>query len=221
MATARVSKVLIVDDHPMVRDGMRGMLGNDHSFSVVGEAGTGAEALSAVDRLQPDLVLMDIRMPDMDGLQATHAIKKAHPEVAVVMVTMYEEPDYLVEAIAAGAAGYLLKDVSRFDLLQTLRTVVQGGTFLNPELMTKSLQKLATKAKPAPEGPSPFDALTGRERQVLKLLAQGMSNKEIAHKLIVSVATVKTHVEHIIQKLGVSDRTQAAVLAATHGLLEH
>lgn len=216
-----MSKVLIVDDHPMVRDGMKAMLAGDRTLEVVGEAGSGAEALAAIERLRPDVVLMDVRMPDMDGLQATHLVKQKHPDVSVIMVTMYDDPDYLMEAISAGASGYLLKDVSRFDLLQTVRTVAQGGTFLNPELMTRSLQRLATKSRtPAGAEVSPFAALTGREMDVLRQLAHGMSNKEIANKLVVSVATVKTHVEHIIQKLGVSDRTQAAVLAATHGLLE-
>jgi len=211
--------VLVVDDHPMVRDGMRGMLSSDRAFEVVGEAANGADALAAVDKLHPDVVLMDIRMPDMDGLQATQQIKAAHPDVSVIMVTMYDDPDYLMEAISAGAAGYLLKDVSRFDLMQTVRTVVQGGTFLNPELMTKSLQRLANKTKAQAAEASPLAVLTNREHEVLGLLAQGKSNKEIAAALVVSVATVKTHVEHIIQKLGVSDRTQAAVMAVTHGLL--
>ncbi|MSQ10820.1 MAG: response regulator transcription factor [Dehalococcoidia bacterium] len=217
---ANVTKILIVDDHPMVRDGLRGMLTGDRSLQVVGEASNGAEAISAVGRFMPDIVLMDIRMPDMDGLQAIREIKAAHPQVSVIMVTMYDDPDYLVDAIAAVASGYLLKDVTRFDLTQTLRTVSQGGTSLNPELMARSLKRLVTKSQAGQGESSPFLALTARERQVLSCLAKGLSNKEIAATLVVSVATIKTHVEHIIQKLGVSDRTQAAVMAATNGMLE-
>ncbi len=217
---AKVTNILIVDDHPMVRDGLRGMLAGDRSLQVVGEASNGAEAVSAVGRFMPDIVLMDIRMPDMDGLQAIREVKAAHPQVSVIMVTMYDDPDYLVDAIAAGASGYLLKDVTRFDLTQTLRTGAQGGTSLNPELLARSLRRLVTKSQAGLGEPSPFTALTPREREVLSWLAKGQSNKEIAATLVVSVATIKTHVEHIIQKLGVSDRTQAAVMAATNGMLE-
>ena len=214
------TRVLLVDDHPMVREGLRGVLTSDRSFDVVGEATTGQEAVDLVQRLRPEVVLMDIRMPDMDGLAATRHIKQEHPDISVIMVTMYDNPDHLMEAISAGAAGYLLKDVSRRELLQTVRTVLAGGTFLNQDVMTECLQRLANRSKEASQKDGPaFERLTARESEVLKLLATGMSNKEIAAQLVVSVATVKTHVEHVIQKLQVSDRTQAAVTAVTHGLL--
>lgn len=214
------TRVLIVDDHPMVRAGLHGMLSTDRFLQVVGEATTGEEAVSQVRRLQPDVVLMDIRMPDMDGLTATRHIKEEFPSTSVVMVTMYDNPDYLFQAISAGAAGYLLKDVSRNELLQTIRTVVEGGTFLNQELMTKCLQRLAGQSDNRFQKEAPFvEKLTPREVEVLKLVATGLSNKEIAGQIVVSVATVKTHVEHILQKLQVSDRTQAAVTAVTSGLL--
>ncbi len=215
----KAARVLIVDDHAMVRDGLRSMLANDRSLEVVGEAISGADAVAAVARLAPDVVLMDIRMPGMDGLEATRQVKHAYPGVSVVMVTMYDEPDYLLEAIAAGAAGYVLKDASRFELLQAVRTAAQGGTLIHPDLMARSLQRLATRRHEPDRSAGPFVGLTAREMDVLRELAHGRSNKEIALHLGVSVATVKTHVEHVIQKLGVADRTQAAVLAATNGLL--
>ena len=218
--TAKSTRLLIVDDHPMIRDGLRGMVSSDRSIEVVGEATTGAEAVAQAKQLRPDVILMDIRMPDMDGLAATREIKLVLPETSVIMVTIYDNPDYLVEAISAGAAGYLLKDVSRFELLNTIHTVVQRGTFLNPDLMMRSLQQLAARGKSDGSSGPQFDQLTARELEVLRLVARGMSNKEIAAQLVVSVATVKTHVEHIIQKLHVSDRTQAAVAAVTHGLLQ-
>ena len=213
------TRVVIADDHAMVRDGLRGMLASDRMLQVVGEASTGAEAVDLAHRLKPDLILMDIRMPDMDGLAATRRIKEEIPDTSIIMVTIYDNPDYLLEAISAGAAGYLLKDVSRFELLQTIRKIVEGGSFLNQELMTKSLQQLAARREPLQREHAPFERLTPREEEVLKVLAQGLSNKEIAAQLVVSVATVKTHVEHIIQKLHVSDRTQAAVKAVRQGLL--
>lgn len=216
----KTTQVIIVDDHPMVREGLRGMLATDRAIQVVGEATTGVEAVELVGRISPDVVLMDIRMPDMDGLAATRQIKQEHPEVSVIMVTMYDNPDYLFQAVSAGAAGYVLKDVSRFELLQTIRTVMSGGSFLNSDLMTQCLQRLASHGRPAgQEAAGAPERLTPREMDVLKLVTEGLSNKEIAARLIVSVATVKTHVEHIIQKLQVSDRTQAAVAAVTRGLL--
>ncbi|MEK7214082.1 MAG: response regulator transcription factor, partial [Chloroflexota bacterium] len=212
-------RVLVVDDHPLVRAGLMAMLSTDRGIAVVGEAANGAAAIASVDRLHPEVVLMDIGMPDMGGLEATKLVKAAHREVSVIMVTGHDDPDYLMEAIASGAAGYLLKDVPRFDLIRAVRAVARGETFMNHALMTRSLQRLAMKGRGgAGSGPGQIATLTNREREVLQRLARGMSNKEIAADLVVSLATAKTHVEHIIQKLGVSDRTQAAVLAVTQGL---
>lgn len=215
------TRLIIVDDHPIVRDGLRSMLATEPWLDLVGEAESGKEACEMVRRLEPDLVLMDIRMPDMDGLAATRQIKEEFPSASVVMLTIHDDPDYLLEAIAAGAAGYVLKDVSRRELLQTLKTVAEGGQFLNPELMARCLQQLAGKARePARFSDMPIDRLTARELEVLQLVTNGLSNKEIAARLVVGLATVKTHVEHIIQKLHVSDRTQAAVLAVRRGLVK-
>jgi DNA-binding NarL/FixJ family response regulator len=161
-------------------------------------------------------------MPDMDGIAATRQVKQIAPKTSVIMLTMYENPDYLFEAVKAGASGYVLKDVAGVDLLEAIHTVAGGGSLLNQEVVGRFLRRLAAEvdqrsSEPA-ASPGP-DRLTPRELDVLRLIAAGMSNKEIAVRLSVTVATVKTHLEHILQKLQVSDRTQAAVYAVTHGLL--
>jgi DNA-binding NarL/FixJ family response regulator len=216
-------RVLVVDDHHLVLEGLRAVLSTDPSIEVVGEAHTGREAVGCAELLRPDIILMDIRMPDMDGISATRQIKQAVPTASVIMLTMYENPDYLFEAVKAGASGYVLKDVAGPDLLAAIHTVVEGGSLLNQEVVGKFLRRLAADAEQAAAGLMPVgpgaDRLTPREVEVLRLIAAGLSNKEIAARLSVSVATVKTHLEHILQKLQVSDRTQAAVQAVTRGLL--
>jgi DNA-binding NarL/FixJ family response regulator len=222
-ATAGPIRVLLVDDHHLVIEGLRAVLSTDSSIEVVGEARTGREAIGAVELLRPDIVLMDIRMPDMDGINATRHVKQVMPLTSVIMLTMYENPDYLFEAVKAGASGYVLKDVAGPALLDAIHTVVEGGSLLNQEVVGKFLRGLAADAQHAistsgPKGVGP-ERLTPRELEVLQLIAAGLSNKEIGARLSVSVATVKTHLEHILQKLQVSDRTQAAVQAVTRGLL--
>ncbi|HEX9370925.1 MAG TPA: response regulator transcription factor, partial [Roseiflexaceae bacterium] len=184
---------------------------------VVGEATTGREALALCSQLRPDLVLLDVRMPDMDGLSATRAIREACPETRVLIVTTHEHVDYLLAALRAGAAGYLLKDITRHELLMTIRRVLRGETMLNGDLATQALQRLREE-RASPSNGQP-ERLTPREREVLKLVVEGQTNREIASKLSLSVGTVKIHVEHIIAKLGVADRTQAAVRAVERGLL--
>lgn len=223
MSTARPVRILVVDDHHLVVEGLRAVLSTDDDLEVVGEARTGQEAITAAERLRPDIILMDIRMPDMNGISATREIKQVVPDTSVIMLTMYENPDYLFEAVKAGASGYVLKDVAGPDLLDAIHTVVDGGSLLNQEVVGKFLRRLAADAEhssfsPSAPGPSP-ERLTPRELEVLRLIAAGLSNKEIGARLSVSVATVKTHLEHILQKLQVSDRTQAAVQAVTRGLL--
>ncbi len=210
-------RLLITDDHDLARAGLRSMLDGERGLEVVGEASTGVEAVKLCRRLAPDVVLMDVRMPDMDGLTATREIKQQMPGVSVVMVTMHENPDYLLEAIKAGAAGYLLKGATRKEILTTVRQVVTGEPVLNADLTSQLLRRLAgEEVRPA----SDVDLqLTPRERDVLQALARGLTNREIAAELIVSLSTVKAHVEHIIAKLGVSDRTQAAVRAVELGLI--
>lgn len=195
------------------------MLASEQDLEVVGEATNGREVLTICSRLGPDLVLMDVRMPELDGLAATAAVKEACPDTSVIIVTLYEDPDYLLQAIRAGAAGYILKDATRRELLRAVRRVLAGESILHPELASQLLHRLArehsTNGRPA----GLVEPLTARELEVLRLLAQGRTNPEIAAHLGNSRGTVKVHVEHIIAKLGASDRTQAAVRAAELGLL--
>jgi len=211
------ARVVIVDDHELARAGLRAMLSAARSLAVVGEAANGREAVALCRRLKPDLVLMDMRMPDEDGLVATRAIKERSPATAVIIVTMHANPEYLFEALKAGAAGYLLKDATQRELISAIRTVLRGESLLNGELATKLLQRLARET--ARKDLSAPERLTARELEVLRLVAAGRTNRQIASQLFVSVGTVKVHVEHIISKLGVSDRTEAAVRAVEVGLL--
>ena len=223
-------RIMITDDHALVRDGLRSMLDDEPSLEVVGEAANGREALELCRSLRPDLVLMDVRMPEMDGLEATRAIKGELPSTSVLMVTMHENPDYLMEALSAGAAGYVLKGASGDRLVDAINRTMRGESPLNEELAARLLRRLADKkgeekAQPPPqpqrgEDP-PFGALTPREAEVVGLLAQGQSNPKIAQTLTISRSTAKVHVERIIRKLEVSDRTQAAVRAIELGLIDN
>ena len=207
-----------MDDHEITRSGLRRMLAGEPDLKIIGEADSGREAIELCRQLQPNLVLMDIRMPDLDGIAATRAIKQQCPQTSVIMVTIYENPDYLYQALKAGAAGYLLKDATKQQVVQAVRQVLQGESLLPPELAIQLLQCLT--AETVQRSPEPLvEPLTRREEEVLRLLAEGLTNPEIAYQLEVSLATVKVHVGHIIAKLGVSDRTQAAVRAIQLGLL--
>ncbi len=204
------------------------MLRCERDLEVVGEAGSGQEALELCRQLRPDLVLMDARMPDTDGFAATRAIKEESPTTTVLVVSTYENPDYLLEAITAGAAGYVLKGTNRQRFLSAIRRVLRGESALNQELAMRLLRRLTKegthKTQSAPKltkkggQPTP-EPLTGRELEVLELLARGATNPQIAQALGISVHTVKTHVEHIIGKIKASDRTQAVVRALELGLL--
>jgi DNA-binding NarL/FixJ family response regulator len=193
------------------------MLAGERGLEIVGEAVNGRQALSLCRRLRPDLVLMDVRMPDLDGLAATRAIKQECPGTSVILVTMHENADYLLEAIKAGAAGYVLKGATKRELVSAVRRVLAGESVLEPDLTSQLLRRLASE--PRRDAPTPVEPLTPREREVLRLVARGYTNQEIATELTLSLSTVKTHLEHIIAKLDVSDRTQAAVRAAELGLL--
>jgi DNA-binding NarL/FixJ family response regulator len=229
------ARVLVADDHALVRDGFKRVLGYERDLAVVGEATNGREAVQLCKDLKPDLVLMDVRMPQMDGLEATRQIKVDYPEISVLVITTYENPEYLLEAIKAGAAGYVLKDAPNQQLLSAMRRALEGESPINQELATQLIQRLAGEAsQPAAAGsqapseahesaaseapPSLLEELTPREEEVLGLVAQGKTNQEIARSLSISRATAKVHVRHIIAKLGVSDRTQAVVRALELGL---
>jgi DNA-binding NarL/FixJ family response regulator len=187
----------------------------DTRYQVIGEASSGKEALQVINELNPSLVLLDIRMAGGDGLDALQAIKADHPDVAVVMLTTYDNPTYMARAVAGGAAGYLLKGVSRDELVEALDKVAEGDMLLTPQDLIHSLRGLSEKSVGAADLIEP---LTEREHEVLRLVATGLSNRDIGAVLFIAESTVKTHVEHIIGKLGVSDRVQAAVWAARHGL---
>ena len=206
--------VVLVDDHAIWRGGVRSML-EDTEFDVIGEASSGREAVEVVGRAKPDLVLLDIRMAGGDGLEALLGIKQMCPRSAVVMLTTYDNPTYMARAVAGGAAGYLLKGIERDELLHALRAVASGESLLSAQDLVRSLRGISESAAGAKDLIEP---LTDREQEVLRLLATGLPNREIAEVLFIAESTVKTHVEHIIGKLGVSDRVQAAVWAARHGL---
>ena len=219
------ARLVIVDDHHLLRRGFRSLLTGEPDLEVVGEASNGREAIELCRRLRPDFVLMDVRMPEMDGLAATRELKRELPDIAVLIMTMYENTDYLLEALDAGAAGYVLKDSPAERLISAVRRTLKGESPLNQELAAQLLRRLAEerKSEPAPKQPEPRESLreplTPRELEVLGLLATGRTNQQIAQTLVISKGTVKVHVERIIRKLNVSDRTQAAVRAIEMGLL--
>jgi NarL family two-component system response regulator LiaR len=224
----RMARVLIADDHRLVREGLKAVLATEPDLEVVGEAQDGHEAIEACRRLEPDLILMDVRMPRADGLEATKKIKEEMPRTSVVMVTMHENPDYLLEAVRAGAAGYILKDAGEERLIGALRRTLAGESPLDQGLVMRLLRALSgedagRRPLPATEarerrGTLP-EGITPREVEVLRLLAQGWTNPQVAQRLAISRGTVKMHVQNIIAKLGVSDRTQAAVRAIELGIL--
>jgi DNA-binding NarL/FixJ family response regulator len=222
----RSTRLVVVDDHSLAREGLWDMLADEPEFEMVGEAANGREALALCSRLRPDLVLMDVRMPEMDGLTATRKIKERHPEISVLMVTMHENPDYLLEALKAGAAGYVLKDAPQHEVVGAVHQVLSGDSPLDPDLATRLLRRLAAEgvsreeSTPRARREYHVEPLTPRELEVVGLMKLGLSNRQIAEKLVISSGTAKNHVEHIIQKLGVSERTQAVVRALELGILD-
>ena len=216
------SRVLLVDDHEMARRGLTAMLSTADWLEVVGEADDCASGIAAVERLRPDIVLLDIRMPGMDGLACLDQLKQVSHPVAVVMVTLYDDRRYVLEAIRRGAAGYLLKDASTAEVIATLGNVADGRLAVEPQLLREAL---LTPPEEAPAGASSRQraeafSVTPREHDVLRLVADGLTNKEIGGRLSITEDTVKKHVQNIIWKLRAADRTQAAILAYRMGLLD-
>ncbi|MEO1057355.1 MAG: response regulator transcription factor [Actinomycetota bacterium] len=212
-------RVMLVDDQQMVRAGFRMILESESDFTVVGEAGDGAEAVDLVERATPHVVLMDVRMPRMDGIEACAAICASSSPARVMMLTTYDLDDYVHAAIRAGASGFMLKDAPADDLLDAIRVVHRGDALLAPAVTRALLDEIARRPAGQPDAVPGIDQLTGREREVLTLMARGHTNSEIAAELILGEATIKTHVGHILAKLAARDRVQAVVAAYESGLV--
>ncbi len=214
-------RLLIADDQAVVRSGLRRIMDSDPEIEVVGEALDGMAAVDAVGRLAPDLVLMDIRMPRLDGLAATRRILAEHPEPPrVVILTTFGLDEYVYEALRAGASGFLLKDASPEDILAAIRAVAHGDALLDPAVTPSVIGQFAALPTPRADLMNQVDELTGREKEVLALMAAGRSNAEIARELVVSEGTVKTHVGRVLRKLGLRDRIQAVIFGYESGLVQ-
>ncbi len=214
------TRILIVDDQRLMREGLRTLLELEPDFDVAGEAGEGAAALEAYEALAPDIVLMDIRMPGMDGVEATRRLRARHPGARVIILTTFDDEAYVFEGLRAGAQGYLLKDLSGDELATAIRTVMAGGALIEPSVARKvfaEFARLAPAARPLDAGLA--EPLTEREREVLRGVAEGLSNREIGQKLFLTEGTVKNYVTSVLQKIGARDRTQAALRAKELGLL--
>ena len=210
--------VLVADDQQMVRAGFRMLLGGEPGIEVVAEASTGAEAVHQAARFAPTVILMDIRMPELDGLEATRRIIAADSAARILILTTFDLDEYVYEALRAGASGFVLKDDPPEQLIAAVRTVHAGDALLSPAITKRVIGLFSRIPRPAP--PAGLDELTARERDVFRLIAAGLSNAEIAQELFISETTVKTHVTHVFQKLGLRDRVQAVVLAHQAGLLD-
>lgn len=214
-------RVLLVDDQRLMRDGMKTLLSLEPDLQVVGEAGNGAEGVQQAQALRPDVVLMDIRMPGMNGVEATREIRRALPGTRVLVLTTFDDDDLIMEALLEGAAGYLTKDLPAEEIAEAVRKVQTGGVVMPPAIAAKVVAELGRRtAAPAPSADDTrvLRELTERELEVLRLLGQGFSNKEIGEALFITEGTSKNHVSSVIEKLGLRDRTQAALWAVRHGL---
>jgi two-component system, NarL family, response regulator DegU len=208
-------KVMIVDDHKLVREGLKAVFDQGDEVDVIGEAGSGEEAIEMVGKINPDVILMDISMPGMNGIQATKVIRDAHPDAKIVILTMLDQEGYVYEAIKAGATGYMLKSTTSDELVNAIQTVNEGKALLHPDATAQLLKEFVQLA----ENKAKDYGLSNREMEVLQLLSEGKTNKEIAKDLWISEQTVKTHVAHIFDKLGTSDRTETVARALRSGLV--
>ncbi len=210
-------RILVVDDHPVVRDGLVAMLGTQADFEVIGEAADGALAVGQAQALRPDVLLLDLEMPRIDGVEVIRQVKVSLPDVQILVFTAFDTDERILSAVRAGAQGYLLKGVPREELFRAIRVVSQGGSLLQPVVASKLMKHIAGESASAAPPP---DVLTGREREVLALMAQGLPNKEIAARLVISERTVKFHVSSILSKLGAGNRTEAVSIAAQQDLID-
>jgi DNA-binding NarL/FixJ family response regulator len=211
-------RVLLVDDDDLMRAGLRAVLSSDDTIEVVGEAADGRGVAQRVRELAPDVVLMDVRMPELDGIAATRELLGASPDVKVVMLTTFEEDDYIFGALSAGASGFLLKRTSPEELIGGLHTVAAGDSLLSPSVTRRVVERMAKQPAPDTSSSKRLNELTPREREVLELVARGLSNSEIATAFVIEESTVKTHVKRILMKLRVRDRVQAVIFAYESGL---
>jgi DNA-binding NarL/FixJ family response regulator len=219
--TAAPVRVLLVDDDDLMRAGLRAVLASDPTIEVVGEVGDGRGAAARARALRPDVVLMDVRMPDLDGISATREVLAASPDVKVIIVTTFEQDDYVFGALAAGASGFLLKRTRPEELIGAIHTVAAGDALLSPSVTRTVIDRMARRHVPeVGAGDRRLEQLTPREREVLELIARGLSNGEIARALVVEGSTVKTHVKRILMKLRLRDRIQAVIFAYESGLTQ-
>ena len=210
--------VLVADDQSMVRAGFRMLLAGESDIDVVAEAGNGREAVNKAARFQPNVVLMDIRMPELDGLQATREILAANRDARILILTTFALDEYIYEALSAGASGFVLKDDPPEHLIAAIRTVAAGDALLSPSVTHRVISQFARRPRPTP--PKELEELTSREMEVFRLIARGLSNSEIGEQLFITDTTVKTHVTHVLQKLSLRDRVQAVVLAYQTGVVD-
>jgi DNA-binding NarL/FixJ family response regulator len=217
--SASAVRVLLVDDDELMRAGLQSVLSSDDTIEVVGEAGDGTAAAEAVRQLAPDLVLMDVRMPNMDGISATRDVLATNPDVKIVILTTFEDDEYIFGALNAGASGFLLKRTSPEELIGAIHTVAAGDSLLSPSVTRRVVERMA--GEPVADGSSSkrLEELTPREREVLELLGRGLSNSEIAVGLVIEETTVKTHVKRILMKLRLRDRVQAVIFAYENGVI--
>jgi DNA-binding NarL/FixJ family response regulator len=213
-----VTRVLIVDDDDLMRAGLAELLSNDPTIEIVGQASTGRQAIERVLGLTPDVVLMDVRMPDLDGIAATGELARVAPAVRVLILTTFEQDDYVFGALRAGASGFLVKRTRPEELIAAVHTIAAGDSLLSPSVTRRVIDRMAQQPTPEFADPAKLDELTRREREVLALIARGMSNREIASALFVEESTIRTHVKRILMKLHLRDRVQAVIYAYENGL---
>jgi DNA-binding NarL/FixJ family response regulator len=213
-----VTRVLIADDDDLMRAGLAELLSGDPSIEIIGEASTGREAIARSRRLGPDVVLMDVRMPDLDGIAATSELARTLPRVRVLILTTFEQDDYVFGALRAGASGFLVKRTRPEELIAAVHTIAAGDSLLSPSVTSRVIERMAQHPTPAPAAQEKLDELTPREREVFQLMTRGLSNREIATALVVEESTVRSHVKRILMKLGLRDRVQIVIFAYETGL---